>query len=211
MAEVMTRSPWTAPAPSLAALVALSAAFGLAVQFGATLSAQGSAPTALWILLRYFTVWVNGAAALCFTAVASRRPVSPALLGGLTLNSLLVAAVYHLLLAGTLVQTGPERLADLFFHSVTPTLVLLHWLLRVPRGALRYADVAPWAAAPLVYLAVALLRGAADGMYPYPFLDVARFGGAAVARNAGGIAAGFLVAGTALVWLDRRLGGQAAA
>lgn len=202
-------SPPRRAARPFAAVVALSAWFGLAVQFGATAS-HVPVPAAAWILARYFTIWVGLAVALGFTGLALRRgPASPALIGGLTLNGLLVAVVYHLLLAGTLVQTGPERLADLFLHGVTPALVLAYWVLRVPRGALRYADVAPWAAAPLLYLAVALARGAADGIYPYPFLDVAAFGRAAVARNAAGIAAGFLASGAALVWFDRRLGGRA--
>ena len=42
--------------------------------------------------------------------------------------------------------------------------------------------------------------------YPYPFVDVAAIGWAAVARNALLIAAAFLLAGSALVWCDRLLG-----
>ena len=123
-------SPPRRAARPLAAVVALSAWFGLAVQFGATAS-HVPVPAAAWILARYFTIWVGLAVAIVFTGLAlRRRPAAPALLGGLTLNGLLVAIVYHLLLAGRLVQTGPERLADLFLHGVTPALVIVHWLLR---------------------------------------------------------------------------------
>ncbi len=196
----------------LAALVAASAAFGLAVQLGATLGTTGSAAAALWVLLRYFTILMNLAAALAFARIAlrGREAASPALLGGLTLNILLVAIVYRLLLAGTLVQTGQERLADLFLHSVTPALVLVFWLTRVKRGALQARDVLPWAAVPLLYFAYALARGAADGLYPYPFIDVGRIGWAATLVDAVLIAAGFLAAGLGLVWFDRRLGGRGA-
>ena len=195
----------------LPVLVAASAWLGLAVQGHATLGATGSAATAIWVLLRYFTVLVNLAAALAFTRLAWRpeRPAS-ALFGGLTLNILLVAIVYRLLLAGTLVQTPEERFADAFLHSATPALVLLFWLMRVPRGTLRYADVPAWAAVPLLYFAYALARGAADGLYPYPFIDVGRIGWAATLANAALIAAGFVAAGLGLVWFDRRLGGTAA-
>lgn len=193
------------------ALVAASAWVGLAVQFSATLDTSGSVGAALWVIARYFTILINLAVALAFSGLTLRmRSGSPAVMGGLTFNTLLVAIVYHLLLAGTLVQTPPEKLADLFLHSVTPALVLLFWLARVPRGALRYRDVVPWAAAPLGYLAYALARGAADATYPYPFIDVGRIGWAATAINAALIAAGFLVAGFGLVWFDRRLGGRAA-
>lgn len=200
-----TRASGPASNRSFAILVAVSAWFGLAVQFDATWDANGSVPAALWILLRFYTILMALAAALVFTAVALRPRIAPStLLGGLTLNILLVAIVYRLLLAGTLVQTGQEKLADLFLHSITPALVLLFWLLRVPRGPLRYRDVGPWAAVPLLYFAYALLRGGADGIYPYPFLDVAAIGWPAVLRNAALIAAGFLAAGFVLVWIDRR-------
>ena len=186
-----------------ATLVALSAWFGLAVQFDATLQAHGSVATALWVLLRYFTILVALAVALTFTALAlRRRPVSLALMGGVTLNILLVAVVYRLLIAGTLVQTGQEKLADLFLHGVTPVLVLLFWFVGAPRGGLRLRDVGPWAAAPLLYFAYALARGAADGIYPYAFMDVPRIGWAATALNAALIAAGFVAAGFGLVWCD---------
>ena len=191
-----------------AALVALSAWIGLAVQFDATHHAHDTA-AALWILLRYFTILVAVAVALTFTAMAlRRRPVPAAVMGGVTLNTLLVAVVYWLLIAGTLVQTAQEKLADLFLHGITPALVLLFWFVGVPRGGLRARDVWLWAAAPLLYFAYALARGAADGIYPYAFLDVGRIGWAAVLRNAVLIAAGFLATGRLLVWLDRRLGNR---
>ncbi len=124
-------------------------------------------------------------------------------MGGVTLNSLLVAVVYRLLIAGTLVQTPQEKLADLFLHGITPVLVLLFWLLGATRGRLRVRDVGPWAAAPLLYFAYALARGASDGIYPYAFMDVPRIGWAATAVNAVLIAAGFMAAGFGLVWVDR--------
>ncbi len=194
---------------AFAAPVAGSAWFGLAVQFDATFRANGSALAALWILARYFTILVALAVALAFTALALRkRPLPTALLSGLTVNAALVAVVYRLLIAGTLVQTGQEKLADLFLHGVTPALVVLFWLACVPRGGLRPRDVGPWAAAPLLYFAYALARGAADGIYPYPFLGVPRIGWAATALDAALIAAGFLAAGFGLVWIDRRLAPQ---
>ena len=191
--------------------MAASAWLGLAVQGHATLGTTGSAAAALWVLLRYFTILTNLAVGLAFTRLCWRpeRP-APALFGGLTLNILLVAIVYRLLLAGTLVQTPEERFADAFLHSATPALVLLFWLMRVRRGALRYRDVGPWAAVPLIYFAYALARGTVDGIYPYPFIDVGRIGWGATLVNAALIAAGFVAAGLGLVWFDRRLGGTAA-
>ena len=142
--------------------------------------------------------------ALTFTAAGAAASLAlPALLGGIALNALLVAIVYRALIAGTLVQTGQEKLADLFLHGITPVLVLLFWLACVPRGR-----VAPPGRPALGGDAAPLLRlcagaGRRDGIYPYPFLDVAAIGWAAVLRNAAVIAFGFLVAGFGLVWVDR--------
>ncbi len=187
-----------------ALVVALSAWFGLAVQFDATLAAHGSILGSLWILARYFTILVNLVAGIVFTAAVQRhRWPSAALLGGIALNAALVAIVYRVLIAGTLVQTSQERLADLFLHGVTPGLVLLVWFLCGPRGGLGPRDVLLWAAMPLLYFAYALLRGAGDGIYPYPFMDVPRIGWGATLLNAVLIAAGFLAAGFGLLRLDR--------
>ena len=56
---------------------------------------------------------------------------------------------------------------------------------------------------PLVYFAYVLVRGAEDGKYPYPFLDVGKLGWVQTGLNAGGIAMAFILAGFLLVWIDR--------
>ena len=194
--------------PALALVVALSAIFGLAVQFTATFAQTGSVGASLWILLRYFTIIANLLVALVFVGAAMRRPPfgTPSVLGGITLIILLVAVVYQILLRGTLQQNGTEKLADLFLHSVTPLLVLLAWAFYAPKGGLRTRDPLAWAAIPILYLGYALLRGARDGLYPYPFLDVGRIGWAQTGINAVVIAIGFLGIGFVMVWFDRRLG-----
>jgi len=53
-----------------------------------------------------------------------------------------------------------------------------------------------------------LTSRAAAGIYPYPFIDVARIGWARTMANAAGIAAAFLGAGFLFVALDRLLARQ---
>ena len=194
----------------LALIVALSAIFGLAVQFTATFAQTGSIGASLWVLLRYFTIVANLLVAVVFAGVALRRTRfgSPRVLGGTALIILLVATVYQILLRGTLQQNGTEKLADLFLHSVTPLLVLVAWGLYAPKGGLRPRDPLLWATIPILYLGYALTRGARDGLYPYPFIDVGRIGWAQTGINAVAIAIGFLVVGVLMVWFDRRLGGR---
>jgi len=91
---------------------------------------------------------------------------------------------------------------------VTPLLTALFWLVFAAKGGLGRGDPLYWAALPLAYLAYALARGAIDGVYPYPFIDVAAIGWARTLANSAGIAVGFLAAGYALVGVDWVLGGR---
>ena len=196
----------------LAGLIALIAWIGLGVQFGSSTIAQGSVVAAAWHLLLFFTILTNLGLAVTFTGIALGRPSfgAPTLLGGVTLSILLVGVVYSLLLAGTAVLTGGDRFANVIMHYAMPILTPLFWLIYVPKGGLRARDPLIWAVYPLTYLAYALIRGGIEGQYPYPFLDVGKFGWSVAASNAAGIATGFLIGGYLMVWLDRRLVRRAA-
>lgn len=195
----------TTPIARLAAAVlALIAWLGLALQFETSLRQQGSIASTLWIMLLYFTILTNLAVALLFTGIAAGRPRdgAPRLVGWITLAILLVGIVYALLLRGTAELSGNAATADVLLHQVTPVLVPLYWLAFTPKGALTVRHPVLWAAYPLAYFAYALARAALDGRYPYPFINAARLGWAQVAVNAATIAAGFLAAGYVLVALD---------
>lgn len=189
-----------------AGLIALVAWLGLAVQLNATLGMGFSLLEALWILVRFFTVLTNLIVALAMTAIALGARLKPWLLGGIMLAILLVGVVYMTLLRGLLDLSGGALLADTLLHKVTPLLVTLWWLAFAPKGALRWRDPAVWALFPLAYFPYALARGAAEGVYAYPFINVAKLGWAQVAINAIAIAAGFLITGLLVVALDRLLG-----
>jgi hypothetical protein len=196
------------PAARLAAaLIALAAWAGLGVQWQASTAMTGAAGDALWAMLRFFTILANLLVAIHFTAIAagSRRAARPFLLGGTMLAILLVGIVYFLLLRGLLELSAGARLADILLHMVTPALVPLWWLAFAPKGGLRARDPLRWALLPLVYFAYALARAAADGRYPYPFMNVTRLGWGIVLLYAAAIAAGFLLAGFLLLRLDRAL------
>lgn len=190
-----------------AGLVGAVAWTGLAIQLAASTDLAGSAGAAIWAMLRYFTILTNLIVALLFTAIAFGRPFKrlPFLLGGATLAMLLVGIVYALLLRGLLELSGGARLADLLLHTATPILVPLYWLAFAPKGGLARHDPWLWALYPLAYFIYALARGAAEGRYAYPFLDAGRLAPMEIALNAVVMAAGFLLAGYALLWLDRRL------
>lgn len=191
-----------------AAIVALVALAGLAVQFGATLDQTGSVAATLWVLLRFFTVLANLLVALAFGWVALGGRPHPRRLAGVVLAILLVGIVYGLLLRGLLELSGGALLADTLLHKVTPVLAPLWCIGFARRGQLRWCDPWGWALFPALYLPYALLRGMVDGRYAYPFIDVAKLGIGPVLVNAVLIAIGFVAAGHALVWIDRRMAGR---
>ena len=187
-----------------AGIIALVAWVGLAVQFNATLANAGSVLGTIWILLRFFTVITNLLLAVTMTRIALGRRVPDFWLGGVTLAILLVGAVYMLLLRGLLELSGGALLADFLLHKVSPVAMAVWWLLFAQRG-LRWRDPLLWSLYPLAYFAYALARGAFGDKSPYPFMDLGKIGAAQTAFNAVVLALAFVVAGLALVALDRAL------
>ncbi|MDX8500935.1 Pr6Pr family membrane protein [Mesorhizobium sp. VK4C] len=193
----------------LAALIALAAWAGIAVHFHALADGPASWLAALWALAGYFTITTNLLVAIVFTSVVIKaRFATPWLLSATLLNILLVGIVYGLLLQGLKELTAGSQLANILLHRVTPALTTVFWLAFVRKGTLTWRAPFVWALYPLFYLAYALVRGAAEAHYPYPFIDVARIGWEQTLVNSALIALAFVAAGEVLVWLDRRLGGK---
>jgi hypothetical protein len=94
---------------------------------------------------------------------------------------------------------------DFVLHKLTPVVVVADLLLDPPTVRLIRRDGLGWLVYPLVWLAYTLVRGAIVGWYPYPFLNPANGGYAAVAITSVVI----LVAGAILclgfVWLGNRV------
>ena len=158
-------------------------------------------------MFRYFTVITNLIVAVVFTGIALgyRRPTSAPFVSGVTLAILLVGVVYGLLLRGLVEISGGAAMADLLLHKVTPVLGLAYWIFFVRKGQLRPMHPLIWSILPLAYFPYALVRGAVEGRYAYPFIDAGQIGWVATTTNGAMIAAGFLVAGFLLVWLDGRM------
>lgn len=189
-----------------AASVAAIAWIGLVVQCFVLFRQNSSLLLTLWIVFGFFTITTNLLVAVVFSGIAldQSRLRSGWVVAGTMLSILLVGIVYGLLLHGLNELSGGSAVANVLLHMVTPVVVPLYWLLFTQKGGLEWKHPLLWAIYPLAYLAYALVRGAATGKYPYPFLNVAALGWQKVALNALCIAAGFLLAGFAIVWLDRR-------
>jgi hypothetical protein len=186
-----------------AAVVALAAWAGLAVQFAATFGQTGSVGDTLWILLRYFTVITNLLVAVTMTRVATGQRISPFFLAGLTLAIMFVGIVYAILLHGLAELGGLALIADVLLHYVVPIAMAVYWPAFAPKIGLAWRDPLLWCVYPLAYLLYAVLRGSIDGRYPYPFIDVSTLGYGRILLNSFMLLLTYLLAGTALVALGR--------
>ena len=95
--------------------------------------------------------------------------------------------------------------ADELVHDIVPLLVLLFWWRFAPKGTLRVSHIVSWLGYPAGYLAYSLARGAAEGWYPYYFLDVNTLGYPAVLKVSGLITVAIVLMSALLVAVDRRL------
>lgn len=196
----------TAPARCAALAVSLIALAGVGAQLWITSAQTGSFAAGLWAEARFFTVLTNAMVVAAFAAMAlPGRALGAAWLGALTLWIAITGAVYHLMLASRNAFTGLAWWADHAQHSVVPVLVALWWLVFAPKAGLRPVHALGWLAWPLAYVVYALGRGALDGVYAYPFIDISALGYGGVAWNAVELTVGFLFGGLALVGVGRAL------
>ena len=159
----------------------------------------------------FFTIQSNliGVAAFAWLVANGDRPRSRALellRGAAAVYLTMTFVVVILLLSDVDVQLQVDW-AEFTLHKLFPVIVVIDWLIDPPRVALRYRDGLIWLAYPLVWTALTMVRGAADGWYPYPFLDPANGGYATVAVMIVAITIGFLVLSAAMVALGRWRGG----
>jgi len=164
--------------------------------------------------LTYFTIWSNITVAVVLTFLwlrpdlFVRRDLGGLVWRALRLDGLLMIVitgiVYNLILA-TGGKSGADLVSDTTLHVVVPLLTLVVWLLVGPRGMLDLRVIAASLVLPTVWAAMALVRGAVVGAYPYPFLDVAKNGLASVLAFVGVILVVAVVLALVLLALDRVL------
>ncbi len=172
----------------------------------------GGAMATIWALARFFTILTNLAVAVTFGMAASRRGGFAASQHGneaapwiaaLTLAMVLVGGTYHVLLAGITDFVGLGAWANHGLHSVVPVACLLWWLAYAPKRTLDYGDLPMFVLWPCLYVAYALARGAADGVYPYPFMDLPEKGAVEVAFNLAGLSIALLIGGVFFVMIGK--------
>ncbi|GAA1590702.1 Pr6Pr family membrane protein [Leucobacter aridicollis] len=185
-------------------------------------------PDPSWLAFTFYTVqsnvlcliWMLVLVGATVRDVATRGPRglsspsaawSAAIMMAITITML----VYLVVLVPTSFVQGsdyvPFSVTDNLIHIVTPCLLILDWLLFVPKGRLRTGDPVRWLAFPLVYLVFAFTYGGLGGefspgqRYPYPFLNVEAHGVGGVALWVAGLGVALAGVGYLYLWLDRAL------
>ena len=193
-------------------LAALLEWFALVVQFILMLR-SGAASTGELItrFFTYFTILTNILIGVYVTALfladrnASTGFSSPSAQTAFTLYITVVGLIYNLVLRQLVGDSSVlEAVLHDLLHTVIPLLIIIHWVKWVDTGSLRFKNIPLWLVYPAVYAVVILIRGYYSGWYPYPFMDVNKLGGAAVARNSFGVVGVFLLFSFLFVLLGRR-------
>ena len=116
---------------------------------------------------------------------------------------IVVGLVYHVMLRNLYNPQGWRLACVIILHYVIPPLFVLDWLAFVQKRDLSWKILFGALALPVLYVAWTLAHGAVTGFYPYPFINVARFGYAQVLMTIGAMIAAFVCLMLALVGIGR--------
>ncbi len=150
----------------------------------------------------FFTVQTNSLVCLVFLLSALLTTPKPPR----WLSTLRAAATVYILIVGigfAALLSGLEGVAltavpwdNIVLHYIIPVAVLLDYLFDRPTLAAGLGRKLWWLLFPIIYAAYSLIRGAATGWYPYPFLNPSANGYASLVLPI----AGLVVLGVILVW-----------
>lgn len=161
-------------------------------------------------LLSFFTIQNNFLVALALTLILL-WPLSkwgkffstPSVLGGLSLYIIIVCVVYQLILRKEHTQYGWFRFCDEVFHSVSPPMFVIFWLVFITKDSLPWTKAFSWLIYPLIYFIYIIARGALTGYYPYSFIDGNKLTYAQISVNFVLLLIAFLAIGSGLIGITR--------
>lgn len=200
-----------------AALIAILAWIGLAIQFAWAVSNPAAQDVSLAErIIRYFsffTVVSNGIIAIAATSIAffprsrfARFFDTGSVLTAAAVYIAIVAVVYSLFLRSVVNAQGWHLISDHIVHDIVPPLFIVFWLIYAPKREIDWLGPVKWLIVPVVYIAYSLLHGAIDNWYPYWFADVTKLGYATALTNSAFVLAAFLVFGFVFAGVGRLLG-----
>lgn len=142
--------------------------------------------------LSYFTVLTNLLVVVCFTFVLFQPGGkftaffnSPSVQTAVTLYITVVGLVYNLILRNLWKSEGLQVLLHDILHVLTPVATLVYWWIWTEARQLQWKDIPAWLVYPALYALYILVWGYFTRWYPYPFMDVGKYGLSQVLLNSG--------------------------
>lgn len=216
--DSLNRSEASSPAAKACmTAIAVVVWFALALQFYLMVFGSQAAPADRMSLIvnyfSFFTILTNLLVAVGLTlSLAAPRSgwgsffSQPSARSATAVYISIVGVTYTLLLRHLWNPQGAQQLADILLHDVVPGTYVSYWLIFVRKNSLRWKDILFWLPYPLAYLCYSLIRGAATGWYPYPFIDAGKLGYSRVLVNAAMLVGAFLLVALLAVAIGRRTG-----
>ncbi|WP_343046898.1 Pr6Pr family membrane protein [Sphingomonas chungangi] len=193
-------------------LVAILAAIGLGIEYDVTVGGHpGQLAGRTIVFLSFFTILTNALAMTASIGAAigegrlHRWAASPGTSTAISVHITVVAVIFQLLLAGLIHLTAIGWWGNMLVHQLVPGLWLVGWIAFAPHGGIDRLAPLRWLIYPLAYTAWVLIHGAITGWYPYPFMDVGKYGARPTAQKMAVIALFFAGLGYAYRWIDGRL------
>ena len=166
-----------------ASIITVVAIAGVLLQLGLTLQhAAVSVPTTLLRFFSYFTISTNLLVILYFGNLAVNNGLSKSFLNkaesaaAITTYIVVVGLIYQLILSKLYKPEGLNLLADNIIHGFTPVVTFIFWIVYESDKKVRMNTIGYWCLYPFLYLVYTLVKGAMTGFYPYPFVDVMKYG-----------------------------------
>ncbi|KFF00817.1 hypothetical protein IX39_09400 [Chryseobacterium formosense] len=156
----------------------------------------------------YFTILTNIIVAYHFTLQLfrnSEKIENSGIITAITVYILVVGLIYQLILRSAWNPVGMQKIVDELLHSIIPFLALLYWIFIANKKDLSYKLIPKWTIYPLLYLVFILTRGSFAGFYPYPFVDVVKFGYSQVFINSLYILIFFIVLSVVFIIVGKAL------
>lgn len=154
--------------------------FSLIVQFYLILkNRQADVMETIFRYFGYFTILTNMMIALCFTALLAKRKSffhKPGTQTAIAVYIFVVALIYNTVLRGIVLLNGWDSFVNEMLHVLMPLIFLVYWLVYTTKKPVQWKNLFPWLIYPLAYIVVTLVRGSYVHFYPYPFLDVDKYG-----------------------------------
>ncbi len=186
-----------------AGAIALAAFGALGLQITINSGEELSPFASAGLMLRYFTIWGNLAAAILMLHLARGKIVRADIMAALSTALAIIAVVYWGLLSGMHHPAGLDRVTNQFHHTIIPAATIGWWMAFSPKVASIPRALIVIMAGPLIYTAFALIVGAATGFYAYFFLDRSTLSWGEIALYQTGLAAFFAATGAALIAVKR--------